>query len=132
MTQRQYSELLARRTLARAAYARAASQYDAFVTLGACGAAPVGLGSTGNSAMNVAASLLGCPALTLPLLEDEGLPLGLQLLGGADRDCRTVRGGELGGRRCIRAAGSGGGDGLTRHGPSTSLTIPQEPTMRSC
>ena len=36
--------------------------------------------------MNVAASLLGCPALTLPLLEDEGLPLGLQLLGGTDRD----------------------------------------------
>ena len=86
MTQRQYSELLARRTLARVAYAKAASRYDAFVTLGACGAAPVGLGSTGNSAMNVAASLLGCPALTLPLLEDEGLPLGLQLLGGANRD----------------------------------------------
>ena len=36
--------------------------------------------------MNVAASLLGCPALTLPLLQDEGLPLGLQLLGGTDRD----------------------------------------------
>jgi Asp-tRNA(Asn)/Glu-tRNA(Gln) amidotransferase A subunit family amidase len=36
--------------------------------------------------MNVAASLLGCPALTLPLPQDEGLPLGLQLLGGADRD----------------------------------------------
>ena len=86
MTQRQYSELLARRTAARMAYAKAASRYDAFVTLGACGAAPVGLGSTGNPAMNVAASLLGCPALTLPLLEDEGLPLGLQLLGGTDRD----------------------------------------------
>jgi hypothetical protein len=36
--------------------------------------------------MNVAASLLGCPALTLPLLQDEGLPLGLQLLGAIDRD----------------------------------------------
>ncbi len=65
---------------------RLASRYDAFVTLGACGAAPVGLGSTGNTAMNVAASLLGCPALTLPLLQDEGLPLGLQLLGATDRD----------------------------------------------
>ena len=54
--------------------------------LGACGAAPVGLGATGNTAMNVAASLLGCPALTLPLLHDEGLPLGLQLLGTTDRD----------------------------------------------
>ena len=36
--------------------------------------------------MNVAASLLGCPALTLPLLQDEGLPLGLQLLGATGRD----------------------------------------------
>ena len=85
-TQRQYSDLLARRATARAAYAKAASRIDAFVTLGACGAAPVGLGSTGNTAMNVAASLLGCPALTLPLLQDEGLPLGLQLLGATDRD----------------------------------------------
>ena len=65
---------------------RLADRYDAFVTLGACGAAPVGLGSTGNTAMNVAASLLGCPALTLPLLTDEGMPLGLQLLGATDRD----------------------------------------------
>jgi len=86
MTQRQYGELLKRRSAARVVYAKAASQYDAFMTLGACGAAPVGLGSTGNPAMNVAASLLGCPALTLPLLEDEGLPLGLQLLGATDRD----------------------------------------------
>ena len=62
------------------------SDYDAFVTLGACGAAPKGLGSTGNTSMNVAASLLGCPALTLAAAADEGLPLGLQLLGGADRD----------------------------------------------
>ena len=67
-TQRQYGELIARRAAARAAYAKLADRYDAFVTLGACGAAPVGLGSTGNTAMNVAASLLGCPALTLPLL----------------------------------------------------------------
>jgi Asp-tRNA(Asn)/Glu-tRNA(Gln) amidotransferase A subunit family amidase len=86
MTQPQYRALLERRSAARAAYARAAGRYDALVTLGACGAAPLGLSSTGDPAMNVAASLLGCPALTLPLLEDEGLPLGLQLLGGADRD----------------------------------------------
>jgi Asp-tRNA(Asn)/Glu-tRNA(Gln) amidotransferase A subunit family amidase len=85
-TQAQYADLLTRRVAARGAYAKAASKYDAFVTLGACGAAPVGLGSTGNTAMNVAASLLGCPALTLPLLTDEGLPLGLQLMGATDRD----------------------------------------------
>jgi Asp-tRNA(Asn)/Glu-tRNA(Gln) amidotransferase A subunit family amidase len=85
-TQKQYAELLMRRVAARMAYARVADRYDAFITLGACGAAPIGLGTTGNTAMNVAASLLGCPALTLPVLHDEGLPLGLQILGGTDRD----------------------------------------------
>jgi Asp-tRNA(Asn)/Glu-tRNA(Gln) amidotransferase A subunit family amidase len=86
MTQREYADLLKQRDASRAAYAKAASKYDAFVTLGACGAAPKGLGSTGNTIMNVAASLLGCPAITLPLLSDEGMPLGLQLMGGTDRD----------------------------------------------
>lgn len=86
MTQRQYTDLIAQRAAVRAIYEKTASRYDAFVTLGACGAAPVGLGHTGNTAMNVTASYLGCPAITLPLLEDEGLPLGLQLLGSMDRD----------------------------------------------
>jgi Asp-tRNA(Asn)/Glu-tRNA(Gln) amidotransferase A subunit family amidase len=86
MTQRDYQELIVRRAVVRATYEKAASRYDAFVTLGACGAAPVGLGSTGNTVMNVGASLLGCPALTLPLLSDEGLPLGLQLLGAMNKD----------------------------------------------
>ena len=86
MTQREYGELIARRAAVRATYDKAASRYDAFVTLGACGAAPVGLGSTGNTIMNVAASLLGCPALTVPLLSDDGLPLGLQMLGRMNRD----------------------------------------------
>ena len=34
----------------------------------------------------VQASMLGVPAISLPVLQDEGLPLGLQLLGCADRD----------------------------------------------
>ena len=85
-TQKQYAAMLQKRDAARQAYAKAAARYEAFITLGACGAAPVGLGTTGNTAMNVPASLLGCPALTVPLLEDEGLPLGLQLLGATDKD----------------------------------------------
>ena len=32
------------------------------------------------------ASLLGTPAVSLPLLADEGMPLGLQLIGRADED----------------------------------------------
>jgi Asp-tRNA(Asn)/Glu-tRNA(Gln) amidotransferase A subunit family amidase len=95
-TQKQYSELLARRVAAREAYAKVAGRYDAFVTLGACGAAPIGLGSTGNTAMNVAASLLGCPALTLPLLHGRG-PAARDCNCSAHRPrCRAIRGGELG------------------------------------
>jgi Asp-tRNA(Asn)/Glu-tRNA(Gln) amidotransferase A subunit family amidase len=86
MTQSDYAELIERRNAARAAFAKAAGNYDAFVTLAATGAAPVGFATTGNPAMNVAASLLGVPALALPLLDDEHLPLGLQFMGGAEAD----------------------------------------------
>src|SRR5262245_37377657 len=64
MSQAEYGGLIRRRAAARAAYAKAAGRYDACITLGACGAAPVGLKTTGNTAMNVGASLLGVPALT--------------------------------------------------------------------
>jgi Asp-tRNA(Asn)/Glu-tRNA(Gln) amidotransferase A subunit family amidase len=86
MTQQDFAKLLARRESVRATYAKAAAKYDAFITVGACGAAPIGLGTTGSTAMNVSASLLGCPALTIPVLADEGLPLGLQLLGRTNED----------------------------------------------
>jgi Asp-tRNA(Asn)/Glu-tRNA(Gln) amidotransferase A subunit family amidase len=86
MTQADYAALIAQRAAARRAFAEAAKNYDAFITLAATGAAPVGFTTTGNPAMNVAASLLGAPALALPVLSDEGLPLGLQLMAGADRD----------------------------------------------
>jgi Asp-tRNA(Asn)/Glu-tRNA(Gln) amidotransferase A subunit family amidase len=86
MTQQDYRQLLARRAAMRSRYADLAARYDVFAALGASGAAPIGLGSTGNVAMNTAASSLGVPALTVPVLQDQGLPLGLQLLAGMDRD----------------------------------------------
>ena len=49
-------------------------------------AAPVGLDSTGNPIFVVPGSMLGVPAVTLPVLQAEGLPLGLQLLGFQDGD----------------------------------------------
>ncbi len=88
MSQHDYAALLEQRASARAAFASAAENCDAFVTLAATGAAPVGFTTTGNPAMNVAASLLGVPALALPVLADEGLPLGLQLMGGGQSDAR--------------------------------------------
>ena len=59
---------------------------DACVTLSATGPAPVGLASTGDPAFAVPGSILGVPALSLPLLSENGLPVGLQLMGFEQRD----------------------------------------------
>ena len=79
---------IARRQRNREIHARLAARYDAVITLAAPGAAPVGLGSTGNPVFNVPASMLGVPAVSLPLLLADGLPLGLQIVGFAGEDAR--------------------------------------------
>lgn len=86
MTLDDYRSLLAERECIRAEYARLATDYDAAVTLSAPGAAPVGLASTGNPAFNVPATLLGVPAITLPVLSADGLPLGFQAMGYLNGD----------------------------------------------
>jgi Asp-tRNA(Asn)/Glu-tRNA(Gln) amidotransferase A subunit family amidase len=86
MTREEYETLLAARARIRTAYARLKGVCDGSITLTAPGAAPVGLGSTGNPIFVVPGSALGVPALSLPLLADEGLPLGLQLLGYEQED----------------------------------------------
>ena len=86
MTLDDYRRDLRERDQRRAAYQALAAEFDACITLAAPGAAPVGLGWTGDPTFAVPASMLGVPAITLPVLQDDGLPLGLQLLGFADRD----------------------------------------------
>jgi Asp-tRNA(Asn)/Glu-tRNA(Gln) amidotransferase A subunit family amidase len=86
MTLDDYRGDLADRDKRRAAYHSLATEFDACITLTAPGAAPVGLGWTGDPVFVVPGSMLGVPALSLPVLRDGGLPLGLQLLGFADRD----------------------------------------------
>jgi len=81
-----YRRSLSRRQQIRAHYAEVSAAFDAFITLGATGAAPVGLSWTGDPVFNVPASLLGVPAVSLPVLQDENVPLGLQLIGRADQD----------------------------------------------
>ena len=81
-----YRRMLIRRQEIRVRYAFVAGRVDAIVTLGATGAAPIGLGFTGDTSMNVPASLLGTPAVSLPLLQDGHMPLGLQLIGRQDED----------------------------------------------
>lgn len=81
MTMDDYRAMLAERAAIRASYALLARLAPACVALSATGAAPRGLASTGDPAFVVAGSMLGVPALNLPRLSDEGLPLGLQMLG---------------------------------------------------
>ncbi|MGE0802507.1 MAG: amidase [Lautropia sp.] len=65
---------------------------DALVLPAAPGSAPAGLGSTGDPVFCSLATLLGLPALSLPLMVDSaGLPLGVQLLGRRGDDARLLR-----------------------------------------
>jgi Asp-tRNA(Asn)/Glu-tRNA(Gln) amidotransferase A subunit family amidase len=86
LTLAEYRADLKERARIRAVHAELASLCDACVTLAAPGGAPEGLSATGNPEFAVPASLLGVPALTLPLFEDDGMPLGLQVIGYFDRD----------------------------------------------
>lgn len=86
MTLEEYQTAIERRAAVRALFAGLAEHADGAISLSAPDAAPVGLQSTGEPAFVVAGSLLGVPAISLPHLQTQGLPLGLQLLGFADRD----------------------------------------------
>ncbi len=86
MTQEQYVGLIERREKIRKIYASLAEHCDVSITLAAPDAAPEGLGWTGDPNFTVCTSLLGVPALSMPLLKTQGLPLGLQLIGFRDKD----------------------------------------------
>ena len=86
LTADDYVRALQRREEIRTLHARLLAHADCAISLTAPGAAPVGLGSTGNPIFVVPGSLLGVPVVTLPKLADGGLPLGLQLIGYRGRD----------------------------------------------
>jgi Asp-tRNA(Asn)/Glu-tRNA(Gln) amidotransferase A subunit family amidase len=86
LTLDRYRADLKERARIRAVHAALAQNCEACLTLAAPGAAPEGLASTGNPEFGVPSSLLGVPSLSLPLFEDGGLPLGLQVIGYFDRD----------------------------------------------
>lgn len=74
----------------RSLYNSLAAQCDGCLTLAAPSAAPVGLGSTGDPVFAVPFSLLGVPAISLPLLQEQGLPLGLQVTGFNGKDAAAI------------------------------------------
>ena len=85
-----YRARRAERAAIRTTYTALEGEVDAVITISATGPAPIGLASTGDSIFVVAGSCLGVPAISLPLLTVEDLPLGLQLVGFLDRDPELI------------------------------------------
>ena len=73
----------------RARHGTFADRADGFITLNQVDPAPVGM-PVGDVVYGEPSSLLGCPALNLPLLSVEGMPLGVQLMGYFREDHRIV------------------------------------------
>lgn len=70
------------------------ASYDMILTPAATGVAPVGLASTGSPLFNALWTYLGMPCLSLPLLDIDGLPLGVQLVGKRDGDAALLAAGQ--------------------------------------
>jgi len=67
-------------------------RYDAILTPATTGEAPRGLDSTGSPALCTTWTLLGTPAVSLPLMHGgRGLPIGVQLVGPRGDDGRLLR-----------------------------------------
>ncbi len=78
----------ARRTASRGrqALADAMAEFDVILTPSAPGAAPAGVGATGNPMFNRLWTLMGAPCVNVPGLRDNELPLGVQIVGRFGRD----------------------------------------------
>jgi Asp-tRNA(Asn)/Glu-tRNA(Gln) amidotransferase A subunit family amidase len=82
----------ARRTASRGrqALADAMADFDVILTPSAPGAAPHGLGATGNPMFNRLWTLMGAPCVNVPGLREKELPLGVQIVGRFGRDRLTL------------------------------------------
>jgi Asp-tRNA(Asn)/Glu-tRNA(Gln) amidotransferase A subunit family amidase len=86
-----HSEALEIADRARAAFARVLSDVDVLLTYSAPGAAPKGLGSTGDPRFNRLWTLLGGPCVNVPAdVADGGLPVGVQIVAGYGEDAKAL------------------------------------------
>jgi Asp-tRNA(Asn)/Glu-tRNA(Gln) amidotransferase A subunit family amidase len=82
-----YAAAAAQARACRAELAGFARGFDALLVPAAPGEAPPGLASTGEATFSLFWSLLQVPCAALPLARGEqGLPVGVQLVGAVDRD----------------------------------------------
>ncbi len=95
-----YRLRLQQREEARRRQAAVAPLADAMISLSSPGPAPEWLGDvpgqplaatpTGDYGFNAATSMLGAPAVSVPLLAVNGMPLGVQIVGQPHEDARAV------------------------------------------
>lgn len=88
---RTYIDAIRGRDLAYGVIEEVLTNYSAILTPAAPGPAPHSLASTGNPIFNLPWTYLGVPCVTLPLLEADGLPIGVQLVGMRRDDGRLLR-----------------------------------------
>jgi len=81
-----YEKLLENRRRVRHLVHETAGGADGYITLAASGPAILGHDYTGSRTFLIYGSWLGLPAFSLPLLQVNGLPLGVQLLGAPGND----------------------------------------------
>jgi Asp-tRNA(Asn)/Glu-tRNA(Gln) amidotransferase A subunit family amidase len=86
MTPRDYEALLENRRRVRELVREAAAGCDGFITLASSGPAIRGLEYTGSRTFLIYGSWLGLPAFALPLMQSQGLPVGIQLIGTPGSD----------------------------------------------
>jgi Asp-tRNA(Asn)/Glu-tRNA(Gln) amidotransferase A subunit family amidase len=86
-----YVAALAARERAYAAAEEVFTGYGTILTPAAPGPAPKDLGTTGDPVFCAFWTFLGVPAVTLPLLEADGMPMGVQLVGRRGDDGRLLR-----------------------------------------
>ena len=86
-----YDEACGVAAAARAALAETFAQADILLTFAAPGAAPKGLGSTGNTRFNRLWTLMGVPCVNVPAyVADGGLPVGVQIIAPFGADAKAL------------------------------------------
>lgn len=86
-----YNTALEMRQVMNAGLDEIFKRYDAILTPATPGPAPKGLESTGSPVFNALWTYCGVPCVNLPLLDVEGMPLGVQLVGQRLDDARLLR-----------------------------------------
>ncbi|XDB00152.1 amidase [Sulfitobacter sp. LCG007] len=92
ISQLEYEDALEVKRSAENFFAEFFREFDAILAPSAAGEAPAFGGGTGDPVFCTVWTLAGLPCVTLPLLVGEsGLPVGVQLIGPAERDGRLLR-----------------------------------------